>query len=197
MLFDLDCVIRLWDNENDHRDEQIAHLPAGTIAAVAFSSDLLLPALTGHITDEQWRANIITTLEDRFPQSPIADAIVQLSAYPGRVNTSMFALAQKYRQYIPVYLLTNATSRLLDDLQMLGIANAFNDVFNSAKIGYAKPSQEIFQSVLATLRLPAEEILYIDDDFNFVRAAMALGFSAIHHHDIEETRKAMEVAIGY
>lgn len=37
-------------------------LPEGTLAGTAFHPDHLLPAITGRVTDEEWRAGVAAAL---------------------------------------------------------------------------------------------------------------------------------------
>jgi putative hydrolase of the HAD superfamily len=151
LLFDLDGVIRHWDDTHDRQVEGAAALPRGTMAAIAFAPHLLEPAITGQITDEQWRAEIAAELERRFHQVPGATVVQEWSASSGQVDGALLQLAQQYRRQVSVSLLTNATTRLAADLTRLGIADAFDGVFNSAIIGSAKPSPQIFHAALDTL----------------------------------------------
>jgi putative hydrolase of the HAD superfamily len=43
--------------------EQRNHLPLGALFAAAFAEHRLHPAITGHVTDSQWRAGVVAALE--------------------------------------------------------------------------------------------------------------------------------------
>jgi putative hydrolase of the HAD superfamily len=77
----------------------------------------------------------------------------------------------------------NATTRLAADLACLGIADAFDSVFNSAVIGHAKPSPQMFHAVLDALGLVPDEVTYVDDTLAHINAAGALDMHAIHYRD--------------
>lgn len=183
LLFDLDGVIRHWDETHDRQVEVVAALPRGTIAAIAFAPRLLQPAITGQVTDEQWRAEIAAELERRFPQVSGATVVQDWSVSSGHVDWVLLQLVRQYRQQVPVSLLTNATTRLATDLARLGIADAFDGVFNSAVIGSAKPSPHIFHAALDALGLVPNDVAYIDDTLTHITAAAALGIHAIHYRD--------------
>lgn len=60
VLCDVDGVLRHWPaaTEIEH-----AHgLPAGALAAAAFAPARIHPAITGEITDEQWRSAVAADL---------------------------------------------------------------------------------------------------------------------------------------
>ena len=59
LLIDLDGVIRLWDGQNDGSIERDFGLPPRTLTTIAFAPALLRPAITGKISDESWRQQIV------------------------------------------------------------------------------------------------------------------------------------------
>jgi len=65
----------------------------------------------------------------------------------------------------PVILgvISNFDSRLFGILEGLSIASYFDSVFISSRVGYAKPSPEIFHAALQTHRLTAAETVYLGD----------------------------------
>jgi putative hydrolase of the HAD superfamily len=89
ILIDLDGVLRLWNPEQDRQAEQAAGLPAGAIRRVAFSSELLLPAITGRVSDETWRQQISTRLRLDYPQADAEQAVQRWSAPSGEVNLAV------------------------------------------------------------------------------------------------------------
>jgi len=72
-------------------------------------------------------------------------------------------------------LLTNATSRLGEDLRSLGLHRRFAAVVNSSDVGVAKPAAEIFRMALERAGATADRALFIDDTPANVQAARALG----------------------
>jgi HAD superfamily hydrolase (TIGR01509 family) len=195
LLFDLDGVIRHWDDTHDRQVEGAAALPRGAMAAIAFAPHLLQPAITGQVTDEQWRAEIAAELERRFPHVTGATVVQDWSASSGQVDWVLLQLVRQYRQQVPVSLLTNATTRLAADLAHLGIADAFDSVFNSAVIGSAKPSPQIFHAALDALGLVPKDVAYIDDTLAHTKAAAALGIHAIHYRDRVQMCASLDVLL--
>ena len=47
-------------------------------------------------------------------------------------------------------LLSNATDRLEEDLERLGVLHEVDEVYNSSRLGLAKPDPRIFAAVTAT-----------------------------------------------
>jgi len=57
---------------------------------------------------------------------------------------------------------------------------AFDAVVISGEVGLRKPSMEIFELALSLIDLPAEDVVYVDDEYPNVLAAASYGFRAVH-----------------
>jgi putative hydrolase of the HAD superfamily len=55
----------------------------------------------------------------------------------------------------------------------------FERVFMSHEMGARKPDPRIYQAVLDHLRLPAEQVVFVDDTLGHVQAAIELGMAGI------------------
>lgn len=104
----------------------------------------------------------------------------------------MLELVTACRRRGPVVLVTNATSRLPDDLHQLGLTTAFDAVMNSSSIGVAKPDPKIFAAALAVAGVPAPDALFVDDTLANVEAARHLGVIGHHYVGVTELRQALE-----
>src|SRR4051795_9954523 len=60
VLCDIDGVLRHWPAADSL--EHVHGLPSGALAAAAFAPARLHPAITGGVTDEQWRSAVATDL---------------------------------------------------------------------------------------------------------------------------------------
>lgn len=92
---------------------------------------------------------------------------------------------QKLQPHYSIYLLSNTNSIHQDAFMAVfetetGLSGNFNQLFTKAyyshEIGYRKPNADIFEYVLADAGLRASETLFIDDSYNNIDAAKALGF---------------------
>ncbi|MCX0247876.1 hypothetical protein [Streptomyces drozdowiczii] len=61
---DIDGVIRHWPAADPL--EQAHGLPLGALAATAFAPARLQPAITGKVTDEEWRSAVAADLTDTY-----------------------------------------------------------------------------------------------------------------------------------
>lgn len=163
LLLDLDGVLRAFPP-----------LPP-EIAEIAFEPALLHRAVTGEISDEQWRHEVGR----------------DWATTPGEVITEALALVRAARKQCFVALLSNATTRLEADLARLGLDAEFDAVFNSARLGVAKPDPEIFRRVLAELGYSTA--VFCDDTEENAKAACATGLDGVHVPDTAALRTALAI----
>jgi putative hydrolase of the HAD superfamily len=173
LLCDLDGVVRLWPAHVVAAAEEAAGLPRGSIQEAAFAPDLLPRAVTGRISDETWREEVVHRLQAAYPEADARSAVAGWSASPGVINQPVLNLLRQRR--VPVALVTNATTRLPRDLAALGLDGEFDHIINSSCLGIAKPDPGIFVAAHQALSLSADQLLFVDDDARHVNAAEGLG----------------------
>jgi putative hydrolase of the HAD superfamily len=161
-------------------------LEPGTIARLAFDPEILLPAITGAVADATWRENIAAGLAHTVHPDVARRAVTSWSASPGRLDPDVLGLLRQVRTTTPVVALTNATSRLLDDLDALGVRHAFDAIVSSAATGTPKPAAGAFQAAhiavgqLLGCPVAVANLLFVDDDACYVAAAAQLGWNVVH-----------------
>lgn len=180
LLCDLDGVVRLWPAHVVATAEDAAALPRGSIHETAFAADLLSLAVTGRMSDEEWRNEVINRLQAAYPEADASGAVAGWSASPGVINQPVLGLLRQRR--VAVALVTNATTRLPQDLAALGLDTEFDQIINSSVIGIAKPDRGIFAAALRALALPADQVLFVDDDVRHVAAGASLGIASYRFH---------------
>lgn len=197
VLCDVDGVLRIWEGEETAALERQYGLASGSIAAAAFEPSRLARALTGAIGDEEWRADVARALEPACGSPAAAAAVVRRwTARTGRIDEDVLALLTRARQAVPVVLVSNGTTRLEDDLAMLGVSPALPVLANSARLGVAKPDRAIYLAAAAAAGVPAESCLFIDDVEAFVRAAEALGMTGVLYGGVADLRRALADVLG-
>jgi HAD superfamily hydrolase (TIGR01509 family) len=192
LLSDLDGVIRHFSAERDQEIEQRCGLSSGSLLGAAFEKNLLTRAITGLISDETWRSQMVDSISKIVPAHIAAQAIKDWSAFPGKVDDRYLDYLKSQFPSLPVVVLTNGTSRLHQDLTTLGIADRFFKIFNSAEIGFCKPDKNVFLYVINALNCKASEIFFIDDSLSHVNAARELGMVVHHYRSFDEFQKAVE-----
>lgn len=187
VIFDLDGVIRQWNDDELDEVEASYGLEPRTILTVAFSAELGHAAVTGRLTHPQWMAAI----RARVIAEHGADVIGALDEWElnvGRVDVDMLAVVRAARRRTKVALLSNGTTRLRRDLHVLDLHDELDEIFNTAEIGVAKPDPEVFRIVCGDLDVAPVDTLFIDDLAANVEGARVAGLRAHRHTDLSSTR---------
>ncbi|MCY3771131.1 MAG: hypothetical protein OXG98_03810 [Gemmatimonadetes bacterium] len=132
VLTDLDGVVRRWDPDIVEQAEIAAGLPKGALLGTAFESRLLLRATTGRISDADWRREVARRLRHGFPAADAEEAVRLWSLSPGEIEADVLDLMQQCRKRARLVMITNATTKLVSDLQRLGIDRSFDHIVNSS-----------------------------------------------------------------
>lgn len=192
VLSDLDGVIRKYPQSRDQLIESKFGLAHGTIYSAAFKNPQLEEAVCGRIDDEAWRSDIKNKIALKYSKTIAHQAIDEWTDFPGLLDNDYLTHIERQFPGVPIVLLTNGTTRLMSDLLKLGIQDRFFKIFNSAEIGFCKPSPKIYQHVLAELNYHPSEVLFVDDSFSHVQAANELGFNTHHYTSIEKMLAAIK-----
>ncbi|MFF4392718.1 HAD family hydrolase [Streptomyces sp. NPDC001552] len=191
VLCDFDGVLRLWDPDGMAALDRKAGLAEGTLASAAFRPGLLDAAVTGRISDEQWRRRVAEDLAEVCGSVARAQDLVSgWAALTGRVDRAVLEILTAIRSRVPVVLVSNATTRLEADLTALGLADAFDAVVNTARAGVAKPDHRVFEAAAGAVGVELRRCLFIDDTPGHVAAARAAGLTGIHYRHVDQLRNA-------
>ncbi|MBO0898676.1 HAD family phosphatase [Cellulomonas sp. zg-ZUI222] len=189
VLFDLDGVIRHFDEHAVAEIEASHFLAPGSIAAFAFSEPHLTDVTTGRITRAQWVRRIGDHVENHVAAGAWATA-------PSHIDDEVVQLATELRSLgLTTAILTNGTDTIPAELRALDLPPTFGTVFNSAEIGRAKPDPAVFHHVLGALGVDANEVFFIDDTPRNLTAAADLGIVTHRFVDVPRLRAAL-VEVG-
>ncbi|MFI9785940.1 HAD-IA family hydrolase [Kitasatospora sp. NPDC051984] len=190
VLCDLDGVLRIWA---DLAEVDAAHgLPPGTVAGAAFRAERLVPAVTGLVTDEQWRGAVAEDLGVVCGSAARAREVVAgWGRQASRVDAEVLGLLGEVRRSVPVVLVSNGTTRLEADLAALGLDAVFDAVVNTARLGVAKPDERVYLAAAEWAQMPVTACLFVDDSAGNVAAAEALGMHGHHYLGAAGLRAAL------
>lgn len=189
VLLDLDGVLRRWDPDIIRTAEQRHGLPPGSLTAVAFGDTALLQeAITGRLDDAEWRAEIVSRLAGVHGHA--AELVVQDWSEPtGEVVPEVLQIVRELRATgTKVGLLTNATTRLTEDLRRLDLDGELDVIVGTAGLGVAKPDHRAFRTACHELGARPEDCVFVDDTPRNVRAAAALRMRAHQFVDAPRLR---------
>ena len=175
ILLDFDGVIRLWTGSEISSMETALGLDDGSLFKLAFSDNLLLPAITGAISDEAWRSNVQSELIEELGSDSAKNLMLAWESSTYKIDFELLNAIKDMDCHAKIVLASNATSRLNVDLKKVKLDTVFDVVVNSSEIGIAKPNINYFTRALAMAECSPHGCIYIDDDAKNVNAAIDLG----------------------
>jgi putative hydrolase of the HAD superfamily len=183
-LFDLDGVIRVRDEAGTSAIEERAGLRPGRLGEIAYDLDRYGPALLGEITDNDWRAAVVSGLlaEGLSPDTAI-EAVLDWSQDLGRVDPEVVDVIEGIRDGGgQVALVVNATDRLELDLVVLGLDSVVDTIVSSARTGIALPDAAMYEIAAGILAVPVSRCAYIGPRAELVAGAERIGMTG-HVYD--------------
>ena len=117
--------------------------------------------------------------------------VAELFAGEG-VSPEMIALLDELHGRYPLGILSNASDLLEERLRHFGVDHYFDPIINSHRIGVAKPKTAAYETALARLGVPPEQVYFIDNMERNTLAAEALGFKCHIFRDVAALREALE-----
>jgi len=195
LVLDCDGVVRHWDSDHFLRTAEQFGLTSEDLAAIAFEPQLLAAAMTGVLTAEAWNIEIgrRASAAHGVDAAALAEAFASLG---WMIDGDVLAIVHDVRATgrARVALFSNASTRLERDLEASGIDTAFDVVFNSARLGVAKPDPAAFRIVADTLGIWPERILFVDDQAANVDGARRAGMQAEQFTGATRLRSLLEKA---
>ena len=195
LIVDLDGVIRHWDDAHFVETAKSFGLQAEEMAAIAFQKELLDAGMTGALSFEDWADEIGRRIADAHG----CDAAAVTAAFKDlrwSVDDDVVALLREVRASgrAKLALFSNASTRLEEDLASRDLHVEFDVVFNSARLGLAKPDPNAFRTVASQLGVPPERCLFVDDTIPNVHGARAASMQAEPFTDVAALRSLLEEA---
>lgn len=188
VLFDLDGVIRHFEVDDAAEIERRHRLASGELRRVAFSAPLLTEVTTGRITRHEW----VQTIGQRIGN---AAAAAEWSRLIPTVDIETLTLVDELRRLgLTTAVLTNGTDSIATEVREAGIDRHFDEIFNSADIGFAKPDSRAFRHVLQVLNRKPAEVFFTDDSVSSVDSAQILGLTAHLFTGVDKLRVALAEA---
>ena len=179
ILFDFDGVIRQWDESDLWTFETEANIERGTVFAVAFSKELHAPLTRGELTWAQWKDETERILVESHGAF-IRPIVKMFFAFEGRIDLDMVKLIKQLPKNLRLGILTNNHDRFEEYLQRVGVAELFDAVINTHRIGVAKPEKLAYQKAVSHLSVEPENCLFIDDVEGNVDGGEAAGLKCHH-----------------
>lgn len=193
LIVDLDGVIRHWHGDEFTALAESVGLSRDDLGEIAFEPELLAAGMTGRVAFEEWADEIGRRAGALHGCDPVA-VTAGFAALGWSIDHEVLDLIRAVRGtgQVKVALFSNASTRLEADLESCGIDTEFDVVFNSARLGLAKPDTEAFRTVANLLGAPTERCLFIDDTRPNVEGARAAGMHAEAFIDVADLRELLQ-----
>lgn len=146
----------------------------------------------GGCSAEDFAAGLVAEWElDIEPSQFLADFSTWLAGpYDGALE-----LVETVRQQAAVACLSNTNAVHWEaGASQWPLLKAFDRTFLSFQLGLVKPDTEIFERVVSDLGVPAERILFLDDNQINVDAARTVGIRAEQVQGVDQARAAVTAA---
>ena len=95
------------------------------------------------------------------------------------LDSETIQIAKSLKQKYKLGLISNASSNLREKLAKHNLIDVFDQIVISSEVGIAKPHPQLYHHALENLQAQPQEVLYIDDNPEYIRTGMALGMKTI------------------
>ncbi len=144
---------------------------------------------SGKMSADQFLENVI---EEQGLNLSVDEFRVAFSQWPGNTYSGTEQLLEQLRKKYTLAFYSNTSDlhlpRLMDELNL---GEYFDFTFASYEIGYHKPNLDGYQYVVKQMALPAEKILFVDDNANNVESARKAGLQARHVVGPDELKQVL------
>jgi len=193
VVTDLDGVLRVFDQSLWAELDELTGTAAGTSFGAVLEHPYLEDVTRGRGTHARWRALAAEALVDAGSTPAAARAAIdRWAAAPAQVDDRVLVALRDLRERgTPVFVLTNGTDRVPEELAELGLAPFLGEgrrfLLNTADLGAAKPDPEAYARAHARVErelstaLRADQVAFLDDSLRHVRGAAEHGWRALHH----------------
>jgi len=108
--------------------------------------------------------------------------------YESKIDQSLITEVQKLRQHgVKCVLATNQEKHRANYLwNRLNLKDYFDEIYDSAKVGYKKPDPNFYNFILGQINCNAQEVLYFDDTLSLINESSKLGIKSIHYKSLND-----------
>lgn len=145
--------------------------------------------ITGKISEDTFLNDLISKYNLNMSLDQIKDHIRRSDI----VNEEMIKIISALKQQYKIFALTNDVKEWVEfRINAFNLNKHFDIIFSSSEIGLLKPDKRIYQYVLEKINLAPEEIIFIDDREENVKASLNLGIKSFHFTNAKEFKNWLE-----
>jgi putative hydrolase of the HAD superfamily len=188
LLVDFEGVVYRYDPAPGAAAEERHGLPPGTVRDIGGQWGRLRQALAGESSRAEWLDGIAHAVADRVGGlEPARTLVAEVQEHHGEIVPEVLAFVDEVRAAgRRVGLAANAMDDFDEVVARYGLADRFDVIVNSSKVGVHKPAKEFFVAACLAMEKPPNRCLFVDDDDRDVRAARVAGLSAYRYNGPED-----------
>jgi glucose-1-phosphatase len=152
------------------------------------SSPSVIAHETGKLSSDAFAAQVVKDLQ--ISLSP--DAFMQnFATWIVGTFPSTFELLESIPSHISIAALSNTSAAHWVHVEATGLTDKLDHLFLSHEIGHLKPNHQAFQAAVDGLQIPANEIIFFDDNIDNVNAAQAFGLKAHQAFNPDQAKQVL------
>lgn len=194
IIFDMGNVLLWFDRERIYERFQIPQEDRNVLTREVFQSLEWARMDRGSMTEAEALEGVCRRLPQRLHES--AKQMICQWDEPLVPIEGMYELVEELKDLgCGIYLLSNASVRQPEYWARLPVRKFFDGTLISANVKLVKPQFEIYDLLLETFDLKAEECFFVDDAIGNVEGALCRGIAgAVFHQDVGELRRYLRDA---
>jgi glucose-1-phosphatase len=196
LLFDLGRVVIDIDfNLAFARWAKYARCDQAVIAARFSHDDAYKRHERGEIDVDQYFANLRSALGVEISNAQLLDGwnAIFVGEMPG-ISSLLIRAARRFPLY--VFSNSNREHELCWSTRFAGVLRHFKEIYVSSTIGLRKPDAEAYDYVVTAIGVPAERIVFFDDNYENIDGARACGLRAFQVKSSADVANALATAVS-
>ena len=189
IIFDLGGVILNNFDHSFYRKAELKYgIPENSLAKACVR--LWPPLEKNHISNgEFWKRVAADQRLDQKLARPLAALWISYYHRYSKLNTPILTFAKKLRREYRVGVLSNTQREHTIFNKKRKLFQNFDFSILSDKVGTRKPEKRIYAIAVKKMRFRPKEIVFIDDEIKWIRAAKKIGIKTIHFKDLVTLKK--------
>ncbi|MHB1377173.1 MAG: HAD family hydrolase [Candidatus Humimicrobiaceae bacterium] len=190
VIFDIGKVILDFDHMiTCNKLAKYSKKDAGYIYDFIFNSEMLDEYERGEINSME----IFSAISDELGLDISFEKFKEIWSNIFTIKEGIEQLIHQVKTLAKIAVLSNTDEMHFEDIRdKVEIIKDFDWLFLSHETGYRKPEKEIFEYAINKTGISPENIIFIDDIQEFVKAANKLGITGILYKDIITLKKDLE-----
>ena len=192
VVFDFGGVIQFWGRGDTIKGvADILNISKETFQKEYFKYNHL--SNVNNISFEEMVIGVVKYFDDSKEIQERVKTHLQEARDARTINHELIAFfPELMRQGYQVAIFSNATSRLREELKVLGIDTLVHEIVISGEIGFQKPHKEAFDVLFQRLNVLPEEVVFIDDTPKSLEKADEIGYTPILFKDNAQLRTELQ-----